>query len=62
MARRPTTAKVIRAARRNIRRAQLSRIGRREPRSIGRVTRSRLRHSRPVASGASRTRVGRRTR
>ncbi len=52
-----TTAKVIRAARHNIRRAQMSRVGTREPRSIGRVTRSRLRYSRPVA-----TRVGRRTR
>lgn len=62
MARRPVTAKVIQAARRNIRRAQLSRIGTREPRSIGRVTRSRLRYSRPVASAAGRTRVGRRTR
>jgi len=62
VARRPTTAKVIRAARRNIRRAQLSRVGRREPRSIGRITRSRLRYSRPAASVAVRTRVGRRRR
>lgn len=63
MARRRTvTAKVIRAAKRNIRRAQLSRIGIREARSVGRITRSRLRYSRPVASAAGRTRVGRRTR
>ena len=48
MARRPTTAKVISAARHNIRRAQLSRIGTREPRSIGRVTRSRALFSRPT--------------
>lgn len=50
MARRPTTARVIQAARRNIRRAQLSRIGTREPRSTGRVARSRARYSRPVAT------------
>ncbi len=36
------TAKKINAARRNIRRAQLSRIGIREPRSPGRVMRKRL--------------------
>ena len=59
MARRPTTAKVIRAAKHNIRRAQLSRVGRREPRSVGRMTRSRTLYSRPVSS-AGRTRVGRR--
>jgi len=62
VARRPVTAKVIRAAKRNIRRAQLSRIGRKEPRSVGRITRSRLRYSRPVASTARRARVGRRMR
>ena len=63
MARRPVTAKVIAAARRNIRRAQLSRVGRREPRSVGRVTRSRLRYSRPVASRAGRAgKVGTRRR
>ena len=50
MARRPTTARVINAARHNIRRAQLSRIGTREPRSIGRVTRSRIRFSRPASA------------
>ena len=62
MARRPVTAKVIQAAKRNIRRAQLSRIGTREPRSVGRATRSRARYSRPLASAAGRTRIGRRTR
>lgn len=62
MPRRPVTAKVIRAAKRNIRKAQLSRIGTREIRSVGRLTRSRLRYSRPVATTARRTRVGRRTR
>ncbi len=36
------TAKKVNAARRNIRKAQLSRIGTREPRSVGRVMRSRL--------------------
>ncbi len=59
MARRPTTAKVIRAAKRNIRRAQLSRVGTREVRSVGRAARSRIRYSRP-ASTARRVRVGRR--
>ena len=59
MARRPTTAKVIQAARRNIRRAQLSRVGTREVRSVGRATRSRTRYSRPLASSASRIRTGR---
>ena len=48
MVRRPVTAKVIRAAKRNIRRAQLSRVGTRETRSVGRLTRSRLRYSRPA--------------
>lgn len=57
-----TTAKVVNAARRNIRRAQLSRVRMREPRSIGRVMRSRARYSMPVASRASRVRAGRRTR
>jgi len=60
VARRPVTAKVINAARRNIRRAQLSRLRIREPRSIGRLTRSRARYSMPTASRASRVRVGRR--
>lgn len=36
------TAKKISASKRNIRRAQLSRIGTREPRSVGRVMRKRL--------------------
>lgn len=49
-ARKRTTAKVIAAAKRNIKRAQLSRIRTREPRSAGRVTRSRARYSLPVAS------------
>ena len=40
-ARRRTTPATTRAARRNIRRAQLSRIRTREPRSIGRVRRVR---------------------
>ncbi len=61
MPRRPTTAKVVRAAKHNIRRAQLSRVGRREPRSVGRITRSRTLYSRPpVRTG--RVLVGRRTR
>jgi len=37
----PTTKK-INASRRNIKRAQMSRIGIREPRSVGRVMRKRL--------------------
>ena len=45
-----TTAKVISAAHRNIRRAQLSRVGTREVRSVGRITRSRARYSTPAAS------------
>ena len=60
MARRPTTALVIRAARRNIRKAQLSRIGIREPRSIGRLTRSRALYSRPLVG--ARVALKRRTR
>ena len=60
MARRPVTAKVINAARRNIRRAQLSRIRIREPRSPGRAYRSRARYSRLVATTSGRARVGRR--
>jgi len=62
MARRPVTAKVKAAARRNIRRAQLSRIRTREPRSPGRVYRSRARYSLPVASRAGRVGTRRRTR
>lgn len=58
--RRRTTARVIASAKRNIRKAQLSRVGTREPRSIGRVTRSRLRYSRPVAVRAGKVTVGRR--
>jgi len=46
---RKITAKVVQASRRNIARAQLSRIGTREPRSIGRITRSRARYSRPAS-------------
>ena len=62
MARRSrTTAKVVQAARRNIRRAQLSRLGTRESRSVGRAIRSRTRYSMP-ASTAGRVKVGRRTR
>lgn len=45
---RKITAKVVQASRRNIRKAQLSRIGTREPRSIGRITRSRALFSRPA--------------
>ena len=50
--RKTTTAKVIRAARRNIKRAQLARLGTREHRSIGRLTASRLRYSRPATTRA----------
>ena len=57
MARRPVTAKVIRAAKHNIRRAQLSRVGTREPRSIGRVTRSRALYSRPTVRAVARRRA-----
>ena len=46
---RARTAKMVSASKRNIRRAQLSRIGTREPRSVGRVTRSRTRYSRPAS-------------
>ena len=60
MARRPVTARVINASRRNIRKAQLSRRGIREPRSIGRMTRSRELYSRPrVASRATNARKAR---
>ncbi len=41
------TAKTAQAARHNIKRAQMSRVGIREPRSVGRVTRSRRRYSMP---------------
>ena len=57
--RRRTTAKVINAAKRNIRKAQLSRLRIREPRSVGRVSRSRARYSMPAASRAPKVRVGR---
>jgi len=51
MARRKTiTAKVVQAAKRNIHRAQLSRVRTREVRSLGRVTRSRARYSTPASS------------
>ncbi len=53
---RKITAKVIHAAKRNIRRAQLSRLGTKEPRSVGRLTRSRLRYSRPATPVRRRTR------
>lgn len=42
MANRLPTAKKINASKRNIRRAQLSRIRTKEPRSVGRVRRKRL--------------------
>ena len=42
MPRRPITAKVIRAARRNIAKAHLARFRTREPRSVGRVRPDRL--------------------
>jgi len=57
--RKTTTAKVISAARHNIRRAQLSRVGTREVRSVGRMTRSRARYSTPAAS-ARKVTTGRR--
>jgi len=56
-----TTAKVINAARHNIKRAQLSRVRIREPRSVGRISRSRSIYSRP-ASRAGRASTSRRTR
>jgi len=43
MARRPTTPSVSAASRRNIKKAQISRIRVREPRSIGRVRKGRRR-------------------
>ena len=53
--RRVMTYKMLRAAKRNIARAQMSRRGIREPRSVGRITRSRDRMSRPfVAAKAGR--------
>ena len=48
--RKATTAKVVSASKHNIRRAQLSRLGTREVRSVGRVTRSRARYSTPASS------------
>jgi len=48
--RRTTTPAVRSAARRNIAKAQMSRRGTKEPRSVGRVTRSRARFSRPPIS------------
>jgi len=42
MPRRPTTPKVVAAAKRNIHKAQISRIRLREPRSLGRVIGKRL--------------------
>jgi len=47
MRRKAITARQAQASRRNIRRAQASRIGRREPRSIGRITAKRQRYSKP---------------
>jgi len=58
--RKATTAKVVRAAKRNIRRAQLSRVGTRETRSVGRITRSRARYSRPAMPVARKVTAGRR--
>lgn len=54
------TAKVVSAARRNIRKAQLSRVRTREVRSVGRVTRSRARYSMPATSRAGKVTAGRR--
>ena len=42
--------KAKQASRRNIIRAQRSRIGRREPRSVGRETRKRQRYSKPLVA------------
>ena len=55
-----TTARVVQAARRNIRRAQLSRIGIREVRALGRITRSRARYSRPAMPLARKATTARR--
>jgi len=52
--RKTVTAKVIHAARRNIKRAQMSRIRIREPRSVGRITASRMRYSRPATGRRAR--------
>jgi len=49
MVRRARTAKQAQASRRNIRRAQASRIGRKEPRSVGRETRKRQSTSKPAS-------------
>lgn len=62
MARRPVTTKVINASRRNIRRAQLSRRGIRETRSVGRVTRSRQRYSKPPIASRAKVAVRKRNR
>ena len=48
MARRPTTAATSAAARRNITKAQVSRIRRREPRQIGRIRSARPSRTRLV--------------
>jgi hypothetical protein len=50
------TAAVSRASKRNIARAQMSRRGIKEPRSVGRAMRKRLRYSRPASSRILRTR------
>jgi len=59
MARRTITAKQAQASRRNIRRAQASRVGRKEPRSVGRITAKRQRFSKPAISRTRKARTRR---
>lgn len=57
--RRTTTVKARQASRRNIIRAQTARVGRKEVRSVGRVTGSRQRYSKPSVRTPMTTRVAR---
>ncbi len=59
---RVVSTKARQASRRNIIRAQRSRIGRREPRSIGRETRKRQRMSKPTVASRAPIQVRRRSR
>lgn len=59
---RTISTKARQASRRNIIRAQRARIGRKEPRSVGRETRKRERMSKPTVSSRAPRMIRRRSR
>ena len=60
--RRVISVKARQASRRNVIRAQQARVGKKEPRSVGRETRKRQRYSKPQSSISVPTRIKERSR